>query len=412
MIVREAPIGEIAEAIIDYRGRTPPKAPTGIPLVTAKVIKDGAIDESRLEFIAEETYAWWMRRGMPRQRDILITTEAPLGETAMLRSDHRVALAQRVILLRGDPAAIDQDYFFTALRSPLMQARLRQRATGTTVVGIKQSELRQVLIPLPPLDIQRRIGSVVSAYDDLIENNNRRMAILEEMAQRIYREWFTDFRYPGHGAVALVQSDQGAIPDGWRWSILGDLATETRFGVEPTTVDPDTPYVGLEHMPERSIALSAWGAARDVTSRKYAYQSGQILFGKIRPYFHKVVVPAVEGLCSTDAIVIENRTDLVWGLVLAVVSSDSFVAEAVQTAQGTKMPRANWEVLKNFRVAVPDDALLSKFNSYMKQTVDLIHRCVLANRNLRATRDLLLPRLVAGEVDVTDIDVAVSDAAA
>jgi type I restriction enzyme S subunit len=134
-LIRESPIGDIAEAIIDYRGRTPPKSAIGVRLLTAKVIKDGTIDESRLEYISEETYLWWMRRGFPRLNDILVTTEAPLGETAILRDRQRVALAQRVILLRGDPTVIDQNYFFAAMRSPLIQDRLRQRATGTTVLG-------------------------------------------------------------------------------------------------------------------------------------------------------------------------------------------------------------------------------------------------------------------------------------
>jgi type I restriction enzyme S subunit len=101
-------IGDITSAIIDYRGRTPQKAPYGIKLLTAKVIKDATIDESRLEYISQETYAQWMRRGFPQQGDILLTTEAPLGEAAMLRSAEPIALAQRVILLRGDPAVVDQ----------------------------------------------------------------------------------------------------------------------------------------------------------------------------------------------------------------------------------------------------------------------------------------------------------------
>ncbi len=153
LIVGEEPVGAICSAIIDYRGKTPPKAPTGIRLLTAKVIKDGRIDKSRLEYISEETYEWWMRRGFPREGDLLITTEAPLGETAILRGAERVALAQRVILLRGNPEVVDQRYLFAAVRSPLVQGRLRQRATGTTVLGIKQRELRQVLIPLPSLNL-------------------------------------------------------------------------------------------------------------------------------------------------------------------------------------------------------------------------------------------------------------------
>src|SRR5262249_32078553 len=124
--------------------------------------------------------------------------------------------AQRVILLRGNPTIVDEDYLFAVLRSPLIQDRLRQRATGTTVLGIKQRELRHVLVPVPPLEHQRKIGSIISAYDGLIENNKRRIQLLEEMAQGIYREWFIAFRCPGHEELPLEASTLGQIPPGWK----------------------------------------------------------------------------------------------------------------------------------------------------------------------------------------------------
>lgn len=130
----------VIETLIDYRGKTPAKTSSGVKLITAKVIKDGFIQDGNHEYIAEDDYDSWMRRGLPKQWDILITTEAPLGEVAQLHSPERVALAQRVILLRGNPAVIDQGYFYQALKSPFVQAGLKARGTGTTVLGIKQSE--------------------------------------------------------------------------------------------------------------------------------------------------------------------------------------------------------------------------------------------------------------------------------
>ena len=176
------------------------------------MIKNGTVDESRLEFISEDTYSTWMRRGMPQTHDVLLTTEAPLGEVAMLRGSERIALAQRVILLRAAPDKVDPTYLFAAMRAPLVQARLQARATGTTVLGIKQSELRKVEIPVPPMGAQKFIGSTISAYDELIENNTRRIKILEEMAQSIYKEWFVNFRYPGHENVPLVDSPSAPSP--------------------------------------------------------------------------------------------------------------------------------------------------------------------------------------------------------
>src|SRR3972149_2204046 len=181
-------IEEVTETLIDYRGKTPRKTASGVKLITAKVIKDGFILDGPHEYIAEDEYDAWMRRGLPRQWDILITTEAPLGEVAQLRTTERVALAQRVILLRGNPEVIDQRGYFQALKSPFVQGELRTKSSGTTVLGIKQSELRKVRVPCPPLPIQRKIAGILSAYDDLIENNTRRIKILEEMARTLYRE--------------------------------------------------------------------------------------------------------------------------------------------------------------------------------------------------------------------------------
>jgi len=133
-------VEELAERIIDYRGKTPPKTSAGVPLITAKVIKGGRIVQTS-EYISEETYGSWMRRGFPQQWDMLVTTEAPLGEVALLRTPERIALAQRVILVRGREDIVDRRFLAYCFQSPLVQGRLQARATGTTVLGIKQSEL-------------------------------------------------------------------------------------------------------------------------------------------------------------------------------------------------------------------------------------------------------------------------------
>jgi type I restriction enzyme S subunit len=120
----------------------------------------------------------------------------------------------------------------------------------------------------------------------------------------------------------------------------------------------------------------------------------------------------VGGICSTDAIVIRSRSPQLAGIVLAVASSDAFVDEAVQTSQGTKMPRANWNVLERYPVALPSAALTESFASFMGDTVEVLHRLVMSTRNLRATRDHLLPRLISGDIDVTDLDIPIPQAAA
>lgn len=336
-----------------------------------------------------------------------LTQDAPiLGSPAKVPAVGSYLHNQRigkVVLL--DEARVDLDFIYYIFCMENTRAKIRATATGATVRHTAPKRIYEIEVPLPPLGAQRRIGRLLSSYDDLIEYNERRIRVLEEILRAIHREWFVDFRFPGHESTSLVDSDLGPIPSGWRWARLQELTDEVRKSVDPASVDSETPYFGLEHLPQRSMAIESWGAARDAGSRKYLFEPGDILFGKIRPYLHKVGIPPVSGICSTDAIVIRPRDDIAAGLVLAVVASDAFVAHAVQTSQGTQMPRANWKVLERYLVPIPGDDLLVRFSSHVADTMALIHALLLVNRNLLATRDLLMPRLVSGELDVSDLDI-------
>ncbi len=303
-------------------------------------------------------------------------------------------------------------FYAYVFRTRLIRDTLSAFGGGTNISNLNQAILSSLLVPLPHVDAQRKIAGILSAYDDLIENNRRRIEILEEMARRIYREWFVEFRFPGHENVKFVDSALGKIPEGWEAHTLGDLALQERRGVRPNEIAPGTPYVGLEHLPRRSIALTEWDLAENVGSNKYRFVRGEILFGKIRPYFHKVSVAPIDGVCSTDAIVIRPKTARHFPLVLACVSSDEFVEYSVKTSNGTKMPRANWDVLVKYPVFEPPDPLLDRFNEFVRDSVSSIHNLVSRNRNLQKTRDLLLPRLIAGTLDVSDlpIDTGADDA--
>jgi type I restriction enzyme S subunit len=395
-------IEEASERLIDYRGKTPPKTSSGVRLITAKVIKGGQILEEPKEFIAAEFYDEWMRRGLPKKLDVLITTEAPLGEVAILRDDEKVALAQRVILLRARENIVDPVFMFYALQSDFGQGELKARASGTTVLGIKQSELRQVRIPVFPLPVQRRIASILSAYDELIENNQRRIRILEDMARSLYREWFVHFRYPGHEAVPLVGSPLGQIPQGWEVKKLGDIAEDMRRNIPKGQLDELHPYVGLEHIPRRSLALDSWETASELGSNKLAFKKGEILFGKIRPYFHKVSIAPFDGLCSADTIVIRARQPEHYAIVVGCVSSDEFVAHATATSNGSKMPRANWNVLEEYLVAIPTLVVARQFSAVVDPSIQQMQTLVFQTSNLRRTRDLLLPRLLRGDVSLKE----------
>ncbi len=162
---------DVLESLIDYRGKTPNKVDYGIPLITAKIVKNGRIN-TPTEFLPIEDYNAWMVRGIPHVGDVVLTTEAPLGEVAQL-NDEKIALAQRIVCLRGKEEILDNTYLKYFLMSNVGQYRLKARETGTTVTGIKQSELKEVLIDYPNFKTQHRIVEILKSIDDKIELNRQ-----------------------------------------------------------------------------------------------------------------------------------------------------------------------------------------------------------------------------------------------
>ena len=156
-----------------------------------------------------------------------------------------------------------------------------------------------------------RLG-ILSAYDDLIENNRRRIALLEEAARMLYREWFVHFRFPGHEHVKIIDG----LPQGWERRTLGDAVEVVKDSVKPPDFEEHDIHIGLEHIPRRSFTLADWEPAEGLASGKWRFEGGDILFGKIRPYFHKVGFTMRRGLVSSDALVWRVHDEADWPAVL------------------------------------------------------------------------------------------------
>lgn len=269
--------------------------------------------------------------------------------------------------------------------------------TGATIKHLPREKLELVEIAFPQIDVQRRIADILTAYDDLIEINRRRIILLEESARQMHSEWFLRLHFPGREHARV----RGRTPDGWNPTTLGDLCEEVRESVSPEAMEPETPYIGLEHIPRRSISLSEWGSVEEVTSSKHRFREGDILFGKIRPYFHKVGIAFTDGVASSDAIVIRPKDPKLLPLVLMTASSDPFVATTSQTMrEGSKMPRADWKQMQAYPAPTPPDGLLQSFNDFINPILAQLKTLALMNRRLKAARDLLLPKLMSGEVAV------------
>jgi restriction endonuclease S subunit len=165
---------------IDYRGKTPTKTENGIRLITAKNVRKGFIDIEPQEFIAKEDYEIVMTRGIPKKGDVLFTTEAPLGNVALLNLDEKISLAQRIILLRPKSGNLLSEFLVQALLNPFVQKKIENYATGSTVLGIKQSSLRELEIPLPPLPEQTEIVARIEEEQQLVNANKRLIEIFEQ----------------------------------------------------------------------------------------------------------------------------------------------------------------------------------------------------------------------------------------
>lgn len=291
---------------------------------------------------------------------------------------------------------------------------------------LNQEILSRIPSAVPPLADQRAIAHILGALDDKIELNHRINETSEAMMRALFAAWFVNFdvvrakiegrdpRLPKPLADlfpdSLVESELGAIPEGWRAGRLGDVAEHPRRGLQPGELNPSMPYIALEHMPRRCIALSQWSTAEGIESGKFAFKKGEILFGKLRPYFHKVGVAAVDGVCSTDIVVIAPRQDRWFGFVLAHVSSDAFVEYTNAGSTGTKMPRTSWSEMARYGVVLPPEQIASAFTSQTRPIVDRIIASIHESRTLSALRDTLGPKLISGVLRLKDAEAFVERA--
>lgn len=330
--------------------------------------------------------------------DILFGTLRPYFRK-VARAPHDGICSTDIAVLR--PRRVEDGWFaFYAIASPSFISHATATSNGTRMPRAKWSVLRDYVVPEHDPRSRWRIGEVLAAYDRLIENSRQRIEILEEMARSLYREWFVDFRFFGHGEAEILAGRHGKLPADWKPTTLGDHVDEVRDAVDPNAVEPSTPYFGLEHLPRRSTTLTSWGAASEVQSTKLRVRVGDILFGKIRPYLHKVGVSPVDAVSSSDAIVVRPKRDELRAAVLACMSSDDFVAQATASSQGTKMPRANWDVMRRYPLPLPPAPLLRRYSEAAWPLVEAATNHALRNRTLAATRDLLLPRLISGEIEL------------
>ena len=368
------------DSLIDYRGKTPRKTLKGIPLITAKIIKNGRI-KNPTEFISEDDYDSWMVRGFPHKGDVVLTTEAPLGEVAQL-NDERVALAQRVVTLRGKAGLLNNTYLKYFLISRIGQQRLKSRETGTTVTGIKQSELREVLVDIPPYDFQVKIASILSALDDKIENNRRINENLEKQAQALFKSWFVDFE-PFRGQP-FVDSELGPIPQGWKVVELGDFCT-IKYGKGLSKND----------LSDKGYPVFGGNGVIGYYS-SYLYELPQILVSCRGAASGKIIESLPKSFVTSNSLILE----LLDRDYYYYLKNNLFLSPLYEYATGSAQPQITIDNIKGVKILIPNKKAIMDINSTFNTIDELKYNNDVVSRNLAKLRDTLLPKLMSGEIKV------------
>ena len=395
----------LLDKLIDYRGKTPKKTLSGIPLVTAKIVKNGTIN-GYTEFIPEEDYNKWMVRGFPKVGDVILTTEAPLGEVALLKEE-KVALAQRIVCLRGKDNVLDNTYLKYYLQSGKGQKSLSARESGTTVTGIKQAELRRVDIEYPTYADQRRIASILSSLDRKIELNNKINADLEEMAQAIFKNCFVDFEPFKDGK--FVDSELGMIPEGWKVGRADDFY-QINIGKTPprkehkwfSTNPADKIWVSIANMGNSGIFISDSSEyltkeAVDrhniiMVPRNTILLSFKLTVGRVAIADKELTTnEAIARFILSDDKYMEYLYLYLKNFDYNSLGSTSSIATAV-----------NSKTIKGMQMLQPSDNVIDAFHIQVNPIFEKIRSLTKENSRLSTLRDTILPRLMSGELEVPE----------
>lgn len=383
---------------------------SGVPVINVRNIGMGTIRGDKLEFIKPETRDR-LSGHVLRQDDIVFGRKGAVERHVLIRPEQigwfqgSDCLRLRLNTKRVDP--LFASYFF--LTQEHQQWMKNQCSHGATMASLNQGILERIELPAPELSIQRRIAGILSAYDDLIENNQRRIKILEEMARSLYREWFVHFRYPGHENVPLVDSALGPIPRGWSIRKLGEL-TATQYGYTESAQTADIGPLYLRGMDINKRSFIDWSevphcpiSAED--KDRYALRRGDILVIRMAdPGKIGIVEEPVDAVFASYLIRVSPTSPLMMPYYLFyLMCSEGYQNYVTGASTGTTRKSASAGVITDYQFAMPHTTIVHEFVGRIGAIRRLLTALLHGAQNLRTTRDLLLPRLLSGQLDVSSL---------
>lgn len=363
-------------------------------------IKGGFVDTENVRYVTRSTYERWTRRLVPRRGDVFLTREAPLGGVGRLTSEDKVFLGQRLFHYRANPKVMDSRFLAYVLQTRGVQGWIKSLGTGATVEHARVAGFHRIPIPAPPLEVQARIGGILSSYDDLIENNRRRIALLEESARLLYREWFVRFRFPGHEHVKIIDG----LPMGWRKLAAAEIVA-VRSGGTPKTDNSmfwggpirfftpkdsaNTPFV-LDT--EKTITEEG---LRACNSQLYPTET---LFITARGTVGKLNLALCPMAMNQSCYALLPKTYVgPHHLFLALGAS----VERIQSgATGAVFDAIIVATFDRFSLVLPSRSIAEAFAARIDPMFNQMSALTRQNEKLSAARDLLLPRLMRGEIAV------------
>lgn len=372
-------LSDVCEFIVDCPHSTAPDEGKGYPLIRTPNVGKGRLDLNGVHRVSESVYKQRIQRGAPRANDLIFAREAPAGNVALVQENQTVCLGQRTVLIRPNVQKVNPQYLVYYLLSPKPQYELLGTANGATVAHINLPAIRNLKIELPEKSVQDKIGTILVTYDDLIENNQRQIKLLEEAAQRLYKEWFVDLRFPGHENTKIVDG----VPEGWSRTNINEILTFHR-GYDLTKNEMKAgryPVVGSTTVIGYHNEFKIKGPGI-VTGRSGSLGKYQFIWDNFWPH--------------NTSLYISDYKDHNIFFVYSLLQTVDFAS----LNNGGAIPTLNRNVLSNIEVIEPTDELQEMFAKIAEPQYQKIKNLEKQNDRLKTVRDLLLPKFMSGEVEV------------
>ena len=387
----------------------------GMKVINVKnILPDGSIDLSNSDrYISLEEFEKRYSHFAVEDRDIVVASSGnTYGKVGRIYR-HHLPLMMNTSVIRFHPlssTSLNPNYLFSFLRSDLFRNQVESFVIGSAQPNFGPSHLKMMEIPVPPLPTQRKIAAVLSAYDDLIENNTRRIEILEEMASAIYREWFVEFRFPGHEQVDMVESELGLIPQGWEVVKFSDIVDLSRKGIIPSKF-PEEIFAHFSIPAFDNGRMPVYDSGNAIKSNKYLVTGDCILVSKLNPHIPRVWLPFLDtihrAIASTEFLILKPKLPVDCVFLFNLCRSTEFSSKFAVRALGTSHShqRVSPTDFLGLSILIPTESLLNSLHEKVSPMMNICNTLRLKNTNLRQTRDLLLPKLISGEIDLFELNI-------